>query len=404
MASGTFTLIFGAGERLATLRTLLAALPGAPPVRAIDDLAQLLEAPEAVGTLVLDSDRLAAEDFGFVRRFTSRSPGFRVVLVGDDASRRVARELLRSERSRWIAWPPDVEHLVELAAAAPRSSALPAAIPAADPTVRPLAGQDELSQIESILGTPLGTRAPRAPAPPADGGRARAGGPAPYFRDQVADLADIAQRIELTLDLARENAEDGAPLDGLSSEVQRLLQFTRTLGYLVAPPAAGEQVFDVGEMIDVLISGGDDSPRYVFRRDRALFVRSDRQLLGQAFDAFLCLAKGAGRGELVRVEVQGAADDDPSFGVVTIEFPAGALRGVELAKATEPYALRRVLPELGPNALAAAIGIVAGQGGRAELHPSTEGRLEWTIRLRAAPRAEPSVAATGAKLARDPFR
>jgi hypothetical protein len=102
--------------------------------------------------------------------------------------------------------------------------------------------------------------------------------------------------------------------------------------------------------------------------------------------------------------VKGAADDDPSSGVVSIEFPAGALRGVDLVKAIEPYALRRVVPELGPNALAAAIGIVAGQGGRAELHPSADGRLQWTIRLRSAPRAEPSVATAGAKLARDTFR
>lgn len=444
--SPTWTLMFGTGERLATLSSVLTPLAPGAGVQTLNDLESLLDASESSGTLVVDADRLSADDVVFVRRFASRQRGFRIVLVGDDATRRVARELLRLESARWIAWPPDLEHLRALAeppgaATIPRAENAPRAPGAVAPT-RAVAAPDEIAQIEAILDQPLGGRdaraeapsnAPTPPAPPAPPPPAQAAAapvaaaarepaatvasPSPYFRNQVADLADIAQRIELTLNVARESTqgapgEKPAPLDGLAQEVERLLQFTRTLGYLVAPPGTGEQTFDVGEMLEVLVAGvesqGPDWPRYHFRRDGPLVVRSDRQLLGQAFDAFFCVARGsAGRGHIVHVEVKSSSAADPNQGHVTIDFPSGALQGTDPTRAIEPYALRKVLPELGPNALAAAIGIISGQGGRAELRPSTRGRLQWSIVLpsgaRPAQASKAGPAASDRKGANDPF-
>jgi hypothetical protein len=46
-----------------------------------------------------------------------------------------------------------------------------------------------------------------------------------------------------------------------------------------------------------------------------------------------------------------------------------------------PYALRRVLPNLGPNALAAAQAIVVGQGGSLTLGFLDKGRASWRLEL-----------------------
>jgi hypothetical protein len=67
--------------------------------------------------------------------------------------------------------------------------------------------------------------------------------------------------------------------------------------------------------------------------------------------------------------------------LITIEFPAGRLSGVPPETILSPYGLRRIVPTLGPNALAAATGIFAGQGGRALLERRGEGRLAWLLEV-----------------------
>ena len=46
-----------------------------------------------------------------------------------------------------------------------------------------------------------------------------------------------------------------------------------------------------------------------------------------------------------------------------IDAPAGPLHALEPAEILEPYSFRRLLPSIGPNALAAASRILEGQGG-----------------------------------------
>jgi len=231
---------------------------------------------------------------------------------------------------------------------------------------------------------------PAQAAPPAalaDGPLA----PRPYFRDQVADLADLAQRIELGVAAVRETAQDApdagaaldVPLDGLHQDVARLLQFTRTLGYQVAPPAGGSQRFELGELLEVfvqaLVNRGAEAPRCLWRKQGSAPVLSDRQLLSQAFDALFYVAGHcATRGEIVRVQLK---TDAPGEAQVTIEFPGGPLIGRAPESLLQPYALREVLPELGPNALLAAAGILRGQGGSVRLDSRNGRHFAWHVRL-----------------------
>jgi hypothetical protein len=252
-----------------------------------------------------------------------------------------------------------------------------------------------------------------AQAPTAPSARRETALPAPYFRDQVADLADMAQRIELDLAGVRDSVYDAGitdaslepALEHLSQDVARLLQFTRTLGYLVAPPPAGNQGFDLAELVELFVTtaggGGADGPRFLLRKDGAARVTSDRQLLSQALDALFFVARSAARpGEVVRVHLRLDAEP-PTAAEIGIEFPVGPLAGLDPARIVEPYALRRTLPELGANALLAASGIVRGQGGDIELARVGEGHLEWRVRL---PISEPQSGVAPAGGARTPSR
>ena len=399
-------LLFGPGERLTDLMHIVAAASPRASVRQIGDLDELSERIAGEGVLLIDADVLPAEDVGYLRRFLARHEGFAMTLVGEDSSRRVARTLLRRPRARWMHWPPDLDDVRGLAPVT-RSElrAVPAPAPAPAPAmaaaaaaparreVVPLPVRDELEEIESILDmdddVPEGIGPGEdEPAPAVASVHPAAAPPAPpgYFRDQVADLADIAQRIEGGLATARTAGSiPGTQGDALEGDVARLVQFTRTLSYLSAPPARGDQVFDLSELIDTLVDAlprkGPQSPRWLVRSNGPLRVRSDREILLQAFDALLFVAeKCSSRGEIVRVQATVVEGSEPPRVRVAIEFPQGKLAGVDPARVIEPYGLRRILPDLGPNALSAAAGILAGQGGRLELRPGRE-RLSWIVEL-----------------------
>jgi hypothetical protein len=393
---------------------------------------------------ILDAQLLSPEDAGLLRRWLERGP-HELVLFGEEGSRRVWKELCRAPRVSFLDWPPDLLDLESLGAHTPQPGDTPA-----EPTRSPALADPELAEVEAILGghdsarceaagavapeSPVdepGSKAPPAPAPagPAaadtqsrnveefefdllpeeleqlaqsgaqaplaeprpSGASAPAASvpdlvaPPPYFKDQVADLADIAQRIELSLELVAE-ADERAGLAPLEDEVRRLVQFTRTLGYLVAPPGPGNQNIDLSELVEIFLSSAvsraDDAPRCLFRGGGVLPVRSDRTLLTQALDAFFFVAQScAESGEIVRVQTTRSGTPEQPMALITIEFPAGRLSGVPPETILSPYGLRRILPTLGPNALAAATGIFAGQGGHALLERRGEGRLAWLLEV-----------------------
>ena len=453
------TLLFGPGARLARLHVLLKATSPDLRARQLQDLDELASRRTDGGFLLVDADALPAEDVGYLRRFLARNEAFWITLVGEDPSRRVARTLLREPRVQWLGWPPDLEDLQAFtgppsptfAGPAParrtfqevaptRASRRPPleTVPAAEAEEFPPAGEpeeevaaapahsseDELDRIEAILELPeppeeAEERAPRNAAPEAAAGATENEAPPPYFRDQVADLADLVQRIEGGLATIRESGPEASGstadregVEALSSDVARLVQFTRTLSYLASAPPRGNHRFDLAELVETLVSGmpkkGPTSPRWLVRSSGPLLVTSDRELLLQVFDALFYVAeKCSGRTDIVRVQAV-ESESELDFARVTIEFAAGPLAEIDPRRVLEPYGLRRVLPDLGPNALSAAVGIVRGQGGTLELGAPARGRLSWILALPTVPGETPAAPASErrarpARGAADPF-
>ncbi len=241
-----------------------------------------------------------------------------------------------------------------------------------------------------------------APAPPAESSAPAATAPGkrmleapPWWRAQVADLADSAQRIDLSVRALAEAAPeiDEGDLDeardrlrALEGEVARLMQFTRTLGYVASPPPTGSQTFDLGEIVHLFAAGlaqsGPEAPRCQYKTVPTAIVRSDRQLLSQALDAVFFLVRCTSRkGDLVRAQVQRVEDPAGVVIELALDFPSGPLEGIPEDEIVEPYSLSDLFPELGPNALAAAAGIVSGQGGSLSLSSKAAGRMTWRLRL-----------------------
>lgn len=222
--------------------------------------------------------------------------------------------------------------------------------------------------------------------------------PAPtWMRDQVADLADQTTRIDLSLSVLTDQLEEMVDkpvgeeqreeieqqVQAVRGETARLMGFARTLAFLAVPPARGDTVFDVGEVLKVYVSSmaksGPDAPRILFRTQGPVLVRSDRGLLGVVFDALLFVAREcASRGFVVKAQVLPPAEGKVA---IEIDFPAGPLDGRTVENIFTPYALRRVLPSLGPNALPAAQAIIIGQGGTLSLRLPGRGRALWRVEL-----------------------
>ena len=411
------------------------------------------------GKIVLDGASIAERDRGLVEVFLDRHPGWELWTVGGDPTSATARALAARSGARWLPSPLDLESLRSLAAtpaeqetASPERQATPltgapseeASAPAApeeapieppevlerrDPA--PLGTEPAVSEPDALLAqkvqailrgessapapeakafgpatspsTDLEFREPAGelePVAPADGEEppteTRAPHPpAPYFRNQVADLADLVQCVDHSLEEAATGLhgdEDSIAqgLESLRKDLGRLSQFTRTLSFLAAPPGPGQQRFDLGPMLTEMLAAKraePDAPRYLIRSPEPLDVRSDRMLLTQGLDALLFLCHWcAGPAGTVRVDGRRVAvpsAEDPLREVVrvSIRFPAGELADLEPAELLEPYGLRRRLPELGPNALAAASGILRGQGGSLELLAEPGGGLEWRLEL-----------------------
>jgi hypothetical protein len=180
-----------------------------------------------------------------------------------------------------------------------------------------------------------------------------------WLKDQTADLADIVQGLDLR---ARANHSHV----GLEGELARLRQFTKTIGFVAAPPPPGSQEFDLATLVEEQLGdlAGDtpDAPRLLFRRSpEGTLIQADKLLVAMALEALLRTAVGcAGAGDVVRVSVDTRIDAGP---LARIEFPAGPLSDMRPEDVLEPYALKSRLPQIGSNALAAAGGIAVGQGG-----------------------------------------
>lgn len=413
-------LSLGPGSRLASLEPILGAL-GAASVAHLSDLGALLGPQGEDQRVLVDLQSLPTEDAGILRRWLQQNPSCILELVGGDPTRAVAQSLTLQANAHWNPWPLDTERLALWARGQGQgnmASSAPLA-PSAQPheNTAPRLQDPELRAIEKILGdmsndegtealTPFDIQtnptAPPArerpapqhldpgPSPAPDPGAFGAGldpepDPSPdpviqpntsqlittelpsWYRDQVADLADMAQRLDLglrrTLE-ASEEAESDNALRGLSEDIMRLGQFTRTIGYLAAPPGPDGSTVDLSGLAQDFLSSlaheEDGGPRYLFRAAPDAIVRAEKGLLVLAIDAILAVASLA-TGSNGEVKV-GVSKEGPTA-TLEVTFPAGPLARLEAPRWLEPYALHRLLPGIGPNAIPAAAAILTGQGG-----------------------------------------
>lgn len=204
-----------------------------------------------------------------------------------------------------------------------------------------------------------------------------------WLKDQIADLADIVQALDLTARSTHAHL-------GLERELGQLRQFTRTIGYVAAPPPRGEQAFDLGvlleEQLGALAGQSPDAPRILFRsRVDGAPIEADKLLVTMALEALLLTAVGcAGPGDVIRVSIDAGDDGAPC---IHIRFPAGPMADLSPAEAIQPYALRARLPDIGANALAAAGAIAVGQGGDLVLRDEDGGHRVFDVSFSGAPRA-----------------
>lgn len=324
---------FPGGDELARI---LAALSPATRVLSLGSLDELAGSPERELRLVLHVDHVPLEEIGWLRRILAERPGWSLCCTGADAGVRNARALLGLPRSRWFAWPLDLQDFRSLCA----------------PT------------------EPLG------------------GGAAPGLgREHVAALVELAAGMEQAFAAVR-GGQGTAALESLAIEVRRLSHYTRTLGGLVEPPTRGTEPCDLVALLDeqlaTLTAHGRGGPRFQPAPTSALrsfqcVVRADRQAISVAFETLLHIARRcAGQGETVRVAYTPLPAGELE---VRIEFPAGPLAGLSPEELSSSEATSRRLPELWPGELEAAGAFLRSQGGSLRLTELPAGQLAILARF-----------------------
>ena len=226
-------------------------------IELLGDLSDLLK--EENSQALLDGDRIPREDLGIILRALHQHSVTMTVLGGDPSAGPV-RELLRMGGCSWIPYPPDTEELEQLMGE-PSAPNRPEP-PRQEPTLqKPFNEHNDpaLAEIEAILSQPTGdlsfpleggaseasddtedqlfsedTDSPQAfmqssaerPSPATE---------APWFKDQVADLADLVQIIYASSAATQDDNGGGAaaallpaPPDGLGPPPMRLLTAAST--------------------------------------------------------------------------------------------------------------------------------------------------------------------------------
>lgn len=401
------TLLLGQG-RPQELREHLRFESSKREISKLDDLADLLHLRGAA--VLLDGEMIPREDLGIIHRAIERNAVILTVLGGDPTGGSV-RQLLKLQGTRWLPYPPDTEELAQLMSrlhakskSAPTPPA-PAFMEEARVDVDPA-----LAEIEAILSQPVGDLGVDMEHPPVEDDRATpakgsseqqgengAQSPpqalmqsqtsvsaieTPWFKDQVADLADLVQVIYASTAATQDDSSDGKVAASLYTDALRLVQFTRTLGYLAAPPARGDTELDLCELAEELLRSAGaaaDAPRFLLRAAEPLAVRANKELLIQAMDAILVLSKlCAGPEGTVRLS---GDRNEAGWAALELSFPSGPISDLSPEEIVVPYALRGTLPDMGRNALRAAARIITGQGGALELSAGDEDSLRFTLTL-----------------------
>jgi hypothetical protein len=349
-------------------------------VTTLEKVSSLLSGLAGRGRLVLGGDGFPEEDIGFVRLFLADKPHWSLVVVARDAGARAARTLLRLDRASFLPAPLDMDQLRDLVRT-PHFLEPP-----------PWEGEGE----EAEPDAPPPPRADRGGARPEPSPKAAPPAPRPGPEERelaprdaqvwasapleahVAALADIAQRLELTV-------AAGGDGDEAAAEVARLRRFTQMSRHVASPPARGDEELDAGGLFEerlAAITVENPKMRFLPRGERGHLVRTDREALTVAIDCVLDLARVCGAPDgLVKAPYESSALGRV---LLQVEFPAGPLAGADVSTLLEPGAPGRLadrLPDYGPADLAAAAALFTSQGGSLQLRPAAGGRLLAVIEL-----------------------
>jgi hypothetical protein len=312
--------------KCAEIAAVVRALCPALGLRAVEDLAELLEHACVAERLLLDADRVPPEDIGLLRRFLKRAgASVELHVTGADPSSPVARSLLALPGAAWLFWPPDLEQL------------------------RRLAGSGAAAPAETTSAP--GSDAAHQPGPVALGEHSR--------RDALA----TAGRLQFTLSALEQRREAGAGeespggVEAAQSELARLLELVGLGG------SGGDgalSTFDLGELVEELLAEltvrGARPQRLLWRRSGDLLLRSERPALRDLLAELFEFARSRARdGHVVWVRAESGSGDlvDPrSRLALSVDFPAGEGSGSgplqELALGLERLGAR-VIPVLAPE-------------------------------------------------------
>lgn len=264
------------------------------------------------------------------------------------------------------------------AAAGPFAEVLAAAPP--DPLPTPLSADRTLQHAPSEQVSPEPARADRAPTTAPTEPPAGAGLDAGEMRAQVAALADIAQRLELSI----ESGEGTPPgLGAPDAELARLRRFTHMLGHVTSPPGRGAESFDLGDLLEEKLAAaalsGPRSTRFLPKGERGLRVLADQGAVATALEALIDLARTCARPNgVIKAPYRRGADGQCE---VVLDFPAGPLADADPARALRPGGVQQELPDLGPADLPAAAALIGGQGGTLRIEAGGDLRLRVLLEL-----------------------
>ena len=206
----------------------------------------------------------------------------------------------------------------------------------------------------------------------------------PVLGDYVGPLADLVQRVDLSLELASDEA--GERMESPRGDVGDLRQMTHMMKRVAAPPPRGVETFDLGELFEerlaVMTIQGPRELRFLPRGERGHTVRADRGAVSEALVSMLALAAGCtGRQGVVRAPY---GPDGQGNVVVSLEFPAGPLvrsAAGDVDALLRPGGLGDRVPGLGAADLPAALAVARSQGGDLRLVWEPGERLSVRLQL-----------------------
>ena len=375
--SGPWSVLVGPGPRLTRIAAALGSDDASPPLTRLGDVAELLAAHGERGRVLLDAGELDPDDVGIVRRWLASSERRSLLLFADAAERTRFPSLREHERAHWIGWPGWLDEREAL--------------------------RDLLAADADLTG---GAETTFVPAPVTGDERLESR----ERRDAAAMLADLTQRLELSL--ARVFEEYALPPDATVAsleDLERLSAFVHEFRAGSSEPhrapdpdparaedraedrAAAATTFDLAALVAEKLEGlhrfrtttarSGAGQRYELLGPESVPVRGERPAVAGALDTFLRLGRRCvGPDETIRARLSVRAQAPTPHVDVSLAWPAGPLARLSRTELLGPGQLEALFPDVSSADLRRAVERVESAGGRVDLRTDERGLLRITVR------------------------